>query len=177
MGNYFSFIKEIFSFKNYKVLMIGLDAVGKTTILYRLKLEEIVTTIPTMGFNVETVKLYGINFTIWDASSQEKIRPLWRYYLEGTNILIFVIDSSDHERIEEAKNELYRMLSYEELKKIPILIYANKQDLINKMSVEEIEERLNLNSIPNIRWFIQGCSAIEGTGLYEGLEWVKNNTN
>ena len=174
MGNYLS---NTFKSKNKKAIMIGLDMVGKTSILNHLKPGQIVQTIPFIAFIVETIEYYGISINIWNISPQIKNLSIWKEQLKGTNILIFVIDSSDHERIEEAKNELYRMLSYEELKKIPILIYANKQDLINKMSVEEIEERLNLNSIPNIRWFIQGCSAIEGTGLYEGLEWVKNNMN
>merc|ERR1711925_61057 len=94
-----------------KILMVGLDAAGKTTILYKLKLGEIVTTIPTIGFNVETVEYKNISFTVWDVGGQDKIRPLWRHYFQNTQGLIFVVDSNDRERAQEAKGELNRMLS------------------------------------------------------------------
>ena len=177
MGNFLSLFKELFGFKEYRVLLLGLDASGKTTILYQLKLGEVISTVPTIGFNVETVNYRGITFTIWDICSQERIRQLWEHYIENTNCLIFVIDSIDRERFEEAKSELYRMLSYDELKNIIVLIFANKQDLSNSMSIEEIRDRLDLDHFPTIKWFVQGCSAIEGRGLIEGLQWVKNNIN
>lgn len=90
---------------------VGLDAAGKTTILYKLKLGEIVTTIPTIGFNVETVEYKNISFTVWDVGGQDKIRPLWRHYYQNTQGLIFVVDSSDVKRIQEAENELANMVS------------------------------------------------------------------
>ena len=175
MGNNLSYLKEIFGLKNFKVLMVGLHSVGKTTILYRLKLNEFIQTIPNVGYNVETIQFDGNDFTIWDVSSNNKIEPLWKHYLEGTNIIIYVIDLTDHERFEEAKNELYQIISNENLKNILLLIYLNKQDLTNIMNIEEIKNNLNLNSFLNIRWHIQSCSAIEGIGLNEGLEWIKNN--
>lgn len=96
--------------------MVGLDAAGKTTILYKLKLGEIVTTIPTIGFNVETVEYKNISFTVWDVGGQDKIRPLWRHYYANTQGLIYVVDSSDNERIQESREELHKMLSEDELK-------------------------------------------------------------
>lgn len=92
--------------------IVGLDAAGKTTILYKLKLGEIVTTIPTIGFNVETVEYKNICFTVWDVGGQDKIRPLWRHYFQNTQGLIFVVDSNDRERIAEAEKELQNMVSY-----------------------------------------------------------------
>jgi small GTP-binding protein len=89
---------------------VGLDAAGKTTILYKLKLGEIVTTIPTIGFNVETVEYKNICFTVWDVGGQDKIRPLWRHYFQNTQGLIFVVDSNDRERIVEAQEELQKMV-------------------------------------------------------------------
>jgi small GTP-binding protein len=73
--------------------MLGLDAAGKTTILYKLKLNQSVTTIPTVGFNVETVTYKNVKFNVWDVGGQDKIRPLWRHYYTGTQGLVFVIDS------------------------------------------------------------------------------------
>jgi len=94
-----SLFKQLFGMRDMRILMVGLDAAGKTTILYKLKLGEIVTTIPTIGFNVETVEYKNISFTVWDVGGQDKIRPLWRHYFQNTDGLIFVVDSNDRERI------------------------------------------------------------------------------
>lgn len=106
------------------MFIVGLDAAGKTTILYKLKLGEIVTTIPTIGFNVETVEYKNICFTVWDVGGQDKIRPLWRHYFQNTQGLIFVVDSNDRERITEAEKELQNMVV------LPLVILYNGCDLI-----------------------------------------------
>merc|ERR1712046_296609 len=113
--------------KEMRLLMVGLDAAGKTTILYKLKLGEVVTTIPTIGFNVETVEYKNISFNVWDIGGQDKIRKLWRYYYANTQGLIFVIDSNDRDRIEDAREELAHMLGEEEMRNAALLVFANKQ--------------------------------------------------
>ena len=128
--------------KDMRILMVGLDAAGKTTILYKLKLGEVVTTIPTIGFNVETVEYKNISFTVWDVGGQDKIRNLWRHYYQNTQGLIFVVDSNDKARIEDAKSELHKMLQEEELKEADLLVFANKQDLPRAMSAPELTEKL-----------------------------------
>ncbi|XP_064606876.1 ADP-ribosylation factor 4 [Liolophura sinensis] len=163
---------RLFSKKQMRILMVGLDAAGKTTILYKLKLGEIVTTIPTIGFNVETVEYKNINFTVWDVGGQDKIRPLWRHYFQNTQGLIFVVDSNDRERIVEAKEELMKMLSEDELRDAALLVFANKQDLPNAMPAAELTEKLALNQLRNKSWYIQATCATQGTGLYEGLDWL-----
>jgi len=157
-----------------RILMVGLDAAGKTTILYKLKLGEIVTTIPTIGFNVETVEYKNISFTVWDVGGQDKIRPLWRHYYQNTQGLIFVVDSNDRDRVVEAENELANMLKEDELRDAVILIFANKQDLPNAMTAAELTNKLNLNSLRNRHWYIQSTCATQGQGLYEGLDWLSN---
>lgn len=152
--------------------MVGLDAAGKTTILYKLKLGEIVTTIPTIGFNVETVEYKNISFTVWDVGGQDKIRPLWRHYFQNTQGLIFVVDSADTERIGEAREELSRMLNEDELKDAVLLVFANKQDLPNAMNAAMVTEKLNLSSLRSREWYIQSTCATNGNGLFEGLEWL-----
>lgn len=156
-----------------------MDAAGKTTILFKLKLGDVVTTIPTVGFNVETVEYKNISFTVWDVGGQDKIRPLWRHYYQNTNGIIFVVDSNDRERIDDsrdyensAKEELHRMLAEDELRDAVLLVFANKQDLPGAMKVQEVTERLGLNKIRNRQWFIQGSSAPTGAGLFEGLDWL-----
>ncbi|XP_013145319.1 PREDICTED: ADP-ribosylation factor 1 [Papilio polytes] len=175
MGNMFAnLFKGLFGKKEMRILMVGLDAAGKTTILYKLKLGEIVTTIPTIGFNVETVEYKNISFTVWDVGGQDKIRPLWRHYFQNTQGLIFVVDSNDRERIGEAREELMRMLSEDELRDAVLLIFANKQDLPNAMNAAEITDKLGLHSLRNRNWYIQATCATSGDGLYEGLDWLSN---
>jgi ADP-ribosylation factor protein 1 len=161
--------------KEMRILMVGLDAAGKTTILYKLKLGEIVTTIPTIGFNVETVEYKNISFTVWDVGGQDKIRPLWRHYFQNTQGIIFVVDSNDRERIGEARDELQRMLNEDELRDALLLVFANKQDLPNAMNAAEITEKLGLHSLRQRNWYIQATCATSGDGLYEGLEWLSTN--
>jgi len=176
MGSAFAKIfGRLFGKKDMRILMVGLDAAGKTTILYKLKLGEIVTTIPTIGFNVETVEYKNINFTVWDVGGQDKIRPLWRHYFQNTQGLIFVVDSNDRERIGEAHDELHKMLAEDELRDAVLLVFANKQDLPQAMSVAEITDKLGLHNIRTRKWYMQATCATSGDGLYEGLDWLANN--
>ncbi|CAI0434659.1 unnamed protein product [Linum tenue] len=151
---------RLFAKKEMRILMVGLDAAGKTTILYKLKLGEIVTTIPTI---------------VWDVGGQDKIRPLWRHYFQNTQGLIFVVDSNDRDRVVEARDELHRMLNEDELRDAVLLVFANKQDLPNAMNAAEITDKLGLHSLRQRHWYIQSTCATSGEGLYEGLDWLSNN--
>merc|ERR1712021_296200 len=164
--------RMINSKKEMRILMVGLDAAGKTTVLYRLKLGEVVTTIPTVGFNVETVEYRNCSLTVWDIGGQDKIRKLWRYYYEGTQGLIYVVDSSDRDRVEDAREELFKMMGEEEMRDAALLVYANKQDLPNAMAAAELSEKLGLSSLRSRPWFMQSACATSGDGLYEGLDWL-----
>jgi ADP-ribosylation factor protein 1 len=170
-----SLFKSLFGKQDVRILMVGLDAAGKTTILYKLKLGEIVTTIPTIGFNVETVEYKNLKFTMWDVGGQDKLRPLWRHYFQNTNGIIFVVDSNDRDRVAQARDELQKMLAEDELRNAVLLVFANKQDLPNAMSTTEVQEKLGLHSLRQRNWFIQGCCATTAQGLYEGLDWMSAN--
>eukprot|EP00056_Hartaetosiga_gracilis_P007479 m.108817 g.108817 ORF g.108817 m.108817 type:complete len:180 (-) comp12722_c0_seq1:130-669(-) len=172
-----SLFTSLFSTEERRILMVGLDAAGKTTILYKLKLGEIVTTIPTIGFNVETVEYKNIKFTVWDVGGQDKIRPLWRHYFDSTEGVIFVVDSNDRERINEAREELHKMLSEDELRDAVLLVFANKQDLPQAMKPSELTEALDLPSMRSREWYVQSTCATEGQGLYEGLDWLTKALN
>ena len=89
-----------------RVVMLGLDAAGKTTILYKLHIGEVLSTVPTLGFNVEKVQYKNVVFTVWDVGGQEKLRPLWRHYFNNTDGLIYVVDSLDRDRIDRARAEV-----------------------------------------------------------------------
>ena len=173
MGNMCSHVSRFWGGgKEMRILMMGLDAAGKTTMLYKLKLGEVVTTIPTIGFNVETIEYKNISFTCWDVGGKDKIRPLWRHYFQNTQALIMIVDSNDRDRIEDVRDELHRMLAEEELRDCALLVMANKQDLPNAMSVAEVTDRLGLNSLRARQWYIQASCATTGDGLYEGLDWI-----
>jgi small GTP-binding protein len=165
-----------FGKQEMRILMLGLDAAGKTTILYKLKLGEVVSSVPTIGFNVETVEYKNIKFTVWDVGGQDKIRLLWRHYYQNTQGLIFVVDSSDKDRIDVAREELMRMLGEEELRDAVVLVFANKQDM-GVMSVPEITEKLGLHTLKGREWYIQGTCALTGDGLYDGLDWLSKTVS
>eukprot|EP01089_Gocevia_fonbrunei_P013520 TRINITY_DN3475_c0_g1_i1.p1 TRINITY_DN3475_c0_g1~~TRINITY_DN3475_c0_g1_i1.p1 ORF type:complete len:196 (-),score=21.17 TRINITY_DN3475_c0_g1_i1:88-675(-) len=157
--------------KEVRILMIGLDAAGKTTCLYKLKLGEVVTTIPTIGFNVETVQYKNIHFTVWDIGGGDRVRSLYQHYYLNTQAIIYVVDSSDRERIGEASAQLQKLLKENEPKP-PVLVLINKQDLPNVLSVAEVTEKLDLNSFANVKWHCQPCCGKSGDGLYAGLDWL-----
>ena len=153
MGNLFSGIfSRLFGSKELKILILGLDGAGKTTILYRMQVGEVVTTIPTIGFNVETVTYKNLKFQVWDLGGQTSIRPYWRCYYSNTDAIIYVVDSKDKERISISKQELVGMLEEEELKNACLVVFANKQNIEGAMSVTEIANELGLAALKNRKW-------------------------
>ncbi|GLE03686.1 hypothetical protein PINS_up012588 [Pythium insidiosum] len=130
-----------------RILLLGLDGAGKTTLLYKLKLGEAVTTIPTIGFNVESFQYKNIEFTAWDIGGQSKLRPLWKFYYQGCDAVVFVVDAADRFRIDEAAMELHSVFQHEELRQAKLLVFANKQDQPDCMSAQEIAAKLNLPAV------------------------------
>ena len=130
-----------------RILMVGLDAAGKTTILYKFKLGEVVTTIPTIGFNVETVEYKNISFTMWDVGGQDQIRRLWRHYYKCTSGLANVEDSNDRDMTEHAREELHKILNEDAMRDAVVLVFSNKQDLPNAVPAPEIFEKLSLGDL------------------------------
>ncbi|CAL5323501.1 unnamed protein product [Camellia sinensis] len=161
-----------------QVVMLGLDAAGKTTILYKLHIGEVLSTVPTIGlpyckcFNVEKVQYKNVVFTVWDVGGQEKLRPLWRHYFNNTDGLIYVVDSLDRERIGKAKQEFQAIIRDPFMLNSIILVFANKQDMKGAMTPMEVCEGLGLYDLKNRKWHIQGTCALKGDGLYEGLDWL-----
>eukprot|EP00889_Picochlorum_renovo_P001793 jgi/Picre1/28823/NNA_004220.t1 len=147
MGVWLSKLMSYFGDKEARILVLGLDNAGKTTILYRLHVGEVVQTIPTIGFNVETVTYKNIKFQVWDLGGQTSIRPYWRCYYPNTQAIIYVVDSCDKDRLSTSRAEFQAILGEEELQKAVILVYANKQDLPGALSESEVAEGLGLTDI------------------------------
>jgi len=176
MGNYItSLFYKLFGQKDIRILILGLDNAGKTTILYKLQCGEVVSTIPTIGLNVESVTYKNIKFQVWDLGGQTSIRPYWRCYYANTNAIIYVVDSADPERLTTSRDELQAMLQEEELKDACLLVFANKQDLPGSLSEAQVSEALSLSSLKSRQWSIFKTSAIKGEGLHEGLDWLVNS--
>lgn len=224
MGGALSSISKLWKEKEYRILMVGLDAAGKTSILYtplsqsppfspvsplalhlffnnhdsifllepfftllyvsiqrfcpwgryKLKLGEVVTTIPTIGFNVETVTHGKVNFTVWDVGGRSKIRALYRHYYENTQAIIYVVDSNDRDRIEQASEELNKIFFTDNaLEDAVILVLANKQDLPNALSRDEVAAGMKLHDLK--KFHLAECfetCATTGAGLLEALDWL-----
>eukprot|EP00752_Nemacystus_decipiens_P009788 g8739.t1 len=179
MGPMISRLVDILSgLKEKRLLLLGLDAAGKTSLLYKLHLDEVVHTIPTVGFNVERVEYNRMMMTIWDIGGQTKLRPLWRHYYINTDALIFVVDSSDLERIEEARDEMFHVLRDPNMDGCQtVLILLNKQDLPGAIGPSVMISKLGLDSAGNNplkrrNWYMQACCAITGEGVFDGLDWL-----
>lgn len=138
-----------------KICMIGLDAAGKTTILYKLHLGEVVSTYPTIGSNVEEVTYRNMRFQVWDLGGQEMLRQTWKTYFINTHALIMVVDSADAKRLDLARKELHAVLDSDELRDSCVLIFANKQDLKEALAPAELSEALALHTIRTHDWHIQ----------------------
>ena len=160
------------SSKELRILLLGLDNAGKTSALKKLSEEEISHIMPTQGFNIKSLQQEGFKLNVWDIGGQKAIRPYWKNYYENTDALVYVIDSADRRRMEETGVELNSLLEEEKLAGVPVLIFANKQDLLNAMPPKEISEALHLHNIRDRDWQIQACSAKTGAGLQDGIEWV-----
>lgn len=166
-----------------RIVMVGLDAAGKTSILFKMKLGETVMAAPTIGFNVEEVEVENVKFTVWDVGGQKKIRNLWNHYYENVQAVIFVVDSADVHRLsceagdceDCARCELQAMLRSEMLQNVTLLVFANKQDLPNALPPEQVSQRLGLQDLTNRKWYIQGCCALDGRGLHDGFQWLTKN--
>eukprot|EP00386_Alphamonas_edax_P003322 GDKI01010198.1.p1 GENE.GDKI01010198.1~~GDKI01010198.1.p1 ORF type:complete len:180 (-),score=69.78 GDKI01010198.1:236-775(-) len=160
-----------------RILVLGLDNAGKTTILKKLSDEDITHIMPTQGFNIKSIVQEGFKLNVWDIGGQKTIRPYWKDYFENTDALVYVIDSADRRRLKETGEELNELMQDDKLSGKPLLIFANKQDLIQALTSDEISEELQLHVISDRAWTIQACSAKTGEGLEEGLQWVIKNMN
>ncbi|PRP86292.1 ADP-ribosylation factor [Planoprotostelium fungivorum] len=170
MGNLFSLY---FTKRDYRLVVLGLDGAGKTTALYRLHIGESIVTVPTIGFNVETIEYRNIKLTMWDVGGQDRIRCMWHYYFQGVHGIVYVVDAADRERMYEARDELEKLLDTPQLEGVPLLVLANKMDQPQSLSVKEVVSELGLDQMKWGRtWHVEGTIATEGKGVYEGLDWL-----
>lgn len=158
--------------KEMRLLMVGLDNAGKTTVVKRLNGEDISTISPTLGFNIKSMTYSKYRLNIWDVGGQKTLRAYWRNYYERTDGLVWVIDSADKLRMEDCAAELHKLLKEERLEGATLLVLANKQDIEGALSVQEIQNVLQLEKLKKRHSKVVPCSAVTGDGLVGGFDWI-----
>ncbi|KAL1303867.1 hypothetical protein AAFC00_000322 [Neodothiora populina] len=158
--------------KEMRILMLGLDNSGKTSIVKSIMGEDIHSVSPTLGFIIKTIEYDGYKLNIWDVGGQKTLRTYWKNYFEKTDTLIWVVDSTDRERMDDCRQELASLLLQERLTGASLLVFKNKSDVPGCMNEAEIREALRLDDIHTHTWTIMTCSAMTGHNLQEGLQWV-----
>ncbi|KIY73287.1 GTP-binding protein [Cylindrobasidium torrendii FP15055 ss-10] len=177
MGLYTIIRKNRMKSKEMRILFLGLDNAGKTTILKYISHEDTSKTSPTLGFNIKTLSLPDSPYTlnIWDVGGQRTLRPYWRNYFEQTDAIVWVVDSADRMRLNDCKEELHALLTEDRLAGASLLVLANKQDLPGALGMSDIELGLSLNTITTHNWKIFASSAMTGAHVFSGLQWVVND--
>lgn len=158
--------------KEMRILLLGLDNAGKTTILKRFNGEPIDTISPTLGFNIKTLEHRGYTLNLWDVGGQKSLRSYWRNYFECTDGLVWVVDAADRMRLDACKHEMNILLEEERLAGATLLVLANKQDLPGALSAQEIKDILELDKITTHHWSVVGVSAVTGDKLLSAIDWL-----
>lgn len=171
----------MFQKEEYSVLILGLDNAGKTTYLEQTKmkftknyqgmnLNKITTTV---GLNIGTIVVGGVKLKFWDLGGQEELQSLWDKYYAESHAIIYIVDSSDKERIDESKEAFDKMIVNESLKNVPLLLLANKQDLQDVVTVGNIKSVFSDRDMMGHRdCRVNGVSALKGDGVQEGIDWL-----
>ncbi|VFQ98368.1 unnamed protein product [Cuscuta campestris] len=171
--------KYVFSKTEFHVLILGIDKAGKTTLLEKLKSQFLNIEglppdriVPTVGLNIGRVEVSNSKLVFWDLGGQPGLRSIWEKYYEEANAVLFVVDAACPSRFEDAKSALEKVLRHEDLHGAPLLIVANKQDLAEAASAEELDRYLDLKKLGERVYKIQAVSAYEGIGIKESVNWL-----
>ncbi|EAS01025.1 ADP-ribosylation factor family protein (macronuclear) [Tetrahymena thermophila SB210] len=173
MGQIFQKVQQQFKPKKIKLFMLGLWCSGKTTMLYRMKLGQVVRTIPTIGFNIEEIQYNDFVFEITESGGGDRIYPLFRHYMPGKDGMIVIVDSSDFSYQQLLQNTFKDCIDkiYVD-KKIPVLILANKSDKC-KYTDNEILQYVGVHDIENkIFYNIIHTNCMSGEGINQAFDWL-----
>eukprot|EP00605_Chrysophyceae_sp_TOSAG23-4_P001453 GSChrysophyteH1.ASY1.ANO1.1588.1 assembled CDS len=135
-----------------RILILGLDNAGKTTVMKRVSGEDIHEISPTVGFNIKSLEYNSYTLNLWDVGGQKSIRTYWRNYFEQTDGIIWVVDSVDRWRLDECRQQLHDLLGQEKLAGASLLLHGE--------------------NMSGHHWSIVGCSAHTGKGLEQGFDWL-----
>ncbi|CAM8890079.1 unnamed protein product [Rhodiola kirilowii] len=171
--------KYAFSKTEFHVLILGIEKAGKTTLLEKLKalfskVEGLSPDriVPTVGLNIGRLEISNAKLVFWDLGGQPGLRSIWEKYYEEAHAVVFVIDAACPSRFEDSKSALEKVLRHEDLKGAPLLVLANKQDLPNAISAEEIGRYLDLKKLDERIYMFEAVSAYDGMGIKESISWL-----
>ncbi|KAJ9139902.1 hypothetical protein P3X46_030594 [Hevea brasiliensis] len=173
--------KYLFSKTEFHVLILGIDKAGKTTLLEKLKslfsnLEGLPPDriVPTVGLNIGRIEVSNTKLVFWDLGGQPGLRSIWEKYYEEAHAVVYVIDATCPSRFEDSKSALEKVLRHEDLQGAPLLILANKQDLSEAVSAEEVAQYLDLKKLDEREraYMLDAVSAYDGMGIKESVEWL-----
>jgi ADP-ribosylation factor related protein 1 len=179
-GLLYGLIKRCRERPELRVLIVGLDNGGKTTLLEQMKSLYLKTSPrknlkkipPTVGLNVGRVSYKKWDVLFWDLGGHKSMREIWENYYDDASAILFVIDSADPSRFSEVKKEVERLLSDSRLAGIPILIAANKQDVSNALDPQDVASSAGVHTIQSRALHVQGVSALTCEGISESVDWI-----
>ncbi|KAH3761015.1 ADP-ribosylation factor family [Pelomyxa schiedti] len=163
--------------QHFQILIIGLDASGKTTIINHINPKSSTSPddiVPTVGFEPQSFSKNNVNFTVFDMGGAARYRSMWSHYYESSSAIVFVVDSTDRLRLCVAKDELSEVLKHKSIARrpLPLLVLANKNDVKTALSGPEVAQALSLDLIRDKSWTIVSTCALTGAGLEEGFRWL-----
>jgi signal recognition particle receptor subunit beta len=162
--------------KKTHILIVGEYYSGKTTLLLQLKLGDLLETDHKL-LHVQLTGNEKLEIFSWDTSPNKKRKEEVEPYYEKTDMIIFMVNSSEPDLIKDSQDQLWDLLKEESLKKCPLLVFANFQDKESSLTTEKISEILKLAEIEDRQWLIQGCSTLTGEGVKEGFDWLSQYNN
>ena len=186
-GLFYGFWQLLFRKDEYNILILGVDGAGKTSVLTTMKqllgrrqsgagppLLQEGRTLPTVGLNIGTIQLSSARLTFWDLGGQKSLRSIWEKYFAEAHALLYVIDSADDARFDDARLPLQGLLSHPDMEGVPLLLFANKQDIHAALSPGELETRLGLQQVYSSSQprLVVGTRALDGVGIEEGVMWL-----
>lgn len=168
--------------KSAKILFLGLDNAGKTTLMHMLRDDRVVQHTPTQYPTSEELQLAGINFKAFDLGGHEIARRIWKDYYAQVHAIVYLVDAADRERFPESKRELDALLSDDNLASVPFVVLGNKIDIPTAASEEELRQWLGLTyttgkgkvaleaKMRPVEVFM--CSVVKRQGYGEAFRWV-----
>ncbi|CAO3588111.1 unnamed protein product [Absidia cylindrospora] len=173
LNSILEWIRSLFFKTEMELTLVGLQNSGKTTLVNVMASGQFMEdTIPTVGFNMRKVTKGNVTMKLWDIGGQPRFRSMWERYCRGVNAIVFVVDAADHSKLEAAKTELKALLEKPQLANIPMLVLGNKNDLEDALSVKELIDVLNLQTISNREVSCYSISAKNQVNIDITLQWL-----